>query len=226
MLIKNIKFTIAGILALLALGLVGYTGIEIFSFNIIYNLEGILLGGCMITFLSLISGALFTSTFHTAKYKRNSKWVALSLIFTFYLFIIVNLLFTSRSYWYMKPTFDGILARFKNSANFIPFKTIIAYLTSSPYLNSNIILANLFGNLFLMIPMGFFLPIYISKLKKILPFIITMIFGILFIEFIQLATNIGFFDIDDLILNLLGALVAFFLCRISFIAKIIDKFKT
>jgi glycopeptide antibiotics resistance protein len=219
MLLRIIKFVFASLLAILAIGLVGYTGIEVFSFEVMYQLSGILFGGFVISLLSFLSGLLFTSAFQTTKYKQWSKLIALSLVFIFYLFVITNLLFTSRSYWYVEPSFNGIWNRLQHGANFVPFKTIFASFGSSTGPETR----NLLGNLFLMTPMGFFLPIYIKKLKNFVPFVITMIVGILIIELAQLITNVGIFDIDDLILNLLGAVLFFFLCRTRFVTKIVAR---
>lgn len=219
MLLRIIKLIFASLLAILAIGLVGYTGVEVFSFEVMYQLSAILFGGFVISLLSVLSGLLFTSAFQTAKYKQWSKLVALSLVFIFYLLVITNLLFTSRSYWYVEPSFDGIWNRLQRGANYIPFKTIIASLRS--FTGHEI--RNLLGNLFLMTPMGFFLPIYIKKLKSFVPFVITLTIGILIIELVQLITNVGIFDIDDLILNLLGAVLFFGLCRTSMVATMIKK---
>ena len=61
-------------------------------------------------------------------------------------------------------------------------------------------------NLFLIMPIGWFMPVLIKKH----PVIKTFIFGLaltLFIEFTQLFTRLGEFQTDDIILNSLGCLI-------------------
>ncbi len=221
MLLRIIKFGFAILLSILAIGLVAYTGIEVFSFNVMYGLSAIIFGGFVISSLSLLLGLLFTSAFQTAKYKQWSKLLALSLVFIFYFLVIINLLFTSRYSWYQELSVYGIWQRIQLSANFIPFKTIKASLSSS----ESYAIRNLFGNFFLMTPMGFFLPIYFNILKKFLPFVITMTLGIFLIELLQLITYVGVFDVDDIILNLFGAVLFYFLFRIPVIAKISERIR-
>lgn len=219
MLIKILKLIFASIFALLAIGLVGYTGIEVFSFRIIYTLDGILFGGIVITILAILSARLLTSALQVRNLRIISNYTALSLVFTFYCLVMINLLFTSRTYWYVHSSLPDILDRFGHSANLIPFKTILSSIGS----NDSYQTKTLLGNLFLMTPMGFFLPIYIKKLNKFLPFILSMTLGLFLIELIQIVTNLGIFDIDDIILNLLGATLVFCLCRTTFVTKITNK---
>ncbi|ABX43645.1 VanZ family protein [Lachnoclostridium phytofermentans ISDg] len=108
--------------------------------------------------------------------------------------------------------------------NFIPFHTMMSYLKNSDNLNSSIIYTNIFGNLAAFAPMGFFLPLLFQKLRKFLPFACVMFLTIAVIELAQFITNLGVMDIDDLILNLSGASIAFFLCKLPFLMKIFQRF--
>lgn len=90
------------------------------------------------------------------------------------------------------------------SANFVPFKTIKMYIRYYGSLNS---FENLFGNILIFIPLGCFLPKALPKMKNI---IWTLLFAgcfIVDIELFQLVTRFGEFDVDDIILNLLGVLI-------------------
>lgn len=103
--------------------------------------------------------------------------------------------------------------------NLIPFKTIIEYIVRQ----DRIAVINLFGNIIAFAPMGLFLPILFDHQKKLKSFILTNIIIILSIEIIQFLSFRGSFDIDDLILNLLGALIVYGLYKIKRINKLIDK---
>ena len=59
-------------------------------------------------------------------------------------------------------------------------------------------LKNLLGNLLPFIPFGFLLPIAYPRIKAF--------FKVLFIEIFQYMTRLGSFDIDDIILNMVGVL--------------------
>lgn len=105
----------------------------------------------------------------------------------------------------------NVVEYIKNSSNVVPFKTISTYITRffDGSMNKDIPIRNLFGNLLLFLPMGIYLPYYISKINKIKAFVITMSVILFSIEVVQVVTRRGSFDIDDFILNMIGALMGF-----------------
>jgi glycopeptide antibiotics resistance protein len=97
-----------------------------------------------------------------------------------------------------------------NSINLIPFKTIIEYATA--IFEGNIrghAIRNLFGNLFLFFPAGFYLPFFIQKTSKLKIYSIAIAAFIVAIEIIQFAAKSRSLDIDDFLLNFTGALIGF-----------------
>lgn len=86
------------------------------------------------------------------------------------------------------------------TSNFTPFKEMFRY-----NIGSSLFIKNVLGNILLFVPLGFYASYY-TKSKKILsPFIIVLISSTA-IEFTQL--NIGrTFDIDDIILNVVGGIM-------------------
>ena len=105
------------------------------------------------------------------------------------------------------PYWDRIL----DKINLIPFATIreqMNYITSSVY-NRRVAIRNLAANLMLFVPMGFFLPMLFSKLRKFGSCIGLWLGMILAIEVIQLLTLQGSFDVDDVILNTLGFIAGY-----------------
>ena len=74
---------------------------------------------------------------------------------------------------------------------------------------------NLGGNIFLFIPIGYFLPRLWPILRKFFPFLLTCVMAIVLVELLQLVTLLGSLDIDDLILNLFGMLVGYLIFVIS-----------
>ena len=101
--------------------------------------------------------------------------------------------------------------------NLIPFHTIRlywrAFWSGSPSLRM-ISLINLGGNIIMFIPLGFLLPPVFPKLKNLMSVLVTTAAIIICVELIQLLTLVGSCDIDDLILNMLGAAIGFCLYRI------------
>ena len=101
----------------------------------------------------------------------------------------------------------------RQSMNLIPFHTIGSYwhvvkrMDFSPIFLHCII--NLGGNIFLFIPIGYFLPRLWPSLRKFFPFLLTCVLAITLVELLQLVTLLGSLDIDDLILNLFGMLLGY-----------------
>lgn len=96
--------------------------------------------------------------------------------------------------------------------NFIPFKTIGDYIIALKEQRMNLIipLGNLGGNFIIFMPFAYIIHSF-TKIKERYFLLITFII-ILIIEIIQLFTRSGSFDIDDLILNMLGAGFAYLIC--------------
>ena len=97
----------------------------------------------------------------------------------------------------------------KFNSNFIPFKTITTYVKALFDGSMNIPIKNLVGNFILFLPMGIYLPFFLKKINRGYLFFISMVFLLFIVEVIQLVTRRGSFDIDDFILNMLGALIGF-----------------
>lgn len=98
--------------------------------------------------------------------------------------------------------------------NLVPFKEIMRY-----KLGSHLFFKNVIGNVVLFIPYGLFISLY-TKLDK--PFHATclVLFASVTVEITQLAIG-RVFDIDDIILNLIGGLIGYIIYRV--ITKIYDS---
>lgn len=98
--------------------------------------------------------------------------------------------------------------------NLAPFTEIFRYPIGSRGFYFNVI-----GNIVMFIPFGYFISTYI-KPKRILPILIVSALSSTTVEFVQSCIGRSF-DVDDIILNVLGALIGF-LAFVSFNA--IKKF--
>lgn len=95
--------------------------------------------------------------------------------------------------------------------NFIPFQEITRFLKYGYCLSPMSIFLNLFGNVIGFLPFGFFLPVISRKNRKMSRVVLAGAVSSACIELIQLVTKTGVCDIDDVILNTLGAFLGYLL---------------
>ena len=98
--------------------------------------------------------------------------------------------------------------------NLIPLKTISDYIINTKKYNLREININIFGNIFIFMPVQY-LIIKIFELKKSKIIILIDLIILLSIELSQLITHTGIFDIDDIILNLSGMLITLILMKLN-----------
>lgn len=94
--------------------------------------------------------------------------------------------------------------------NLEPFHTIrlfLKILSTQAYSSTAVI--NLGGNVIMFIPLGFFLPRVFPPLREFLRTILATALIITAVELTQLFTLLGSCDIDDLILNVMGAAMGY-----------------
>lgn len=99
--------------------------------------------------------------------------------------------------------------------NLIPFANIYSYITAPIHsaLYVKLLLEDIFGNIFVFIPAGFFLPLFILKFRKFRTFLFIVILIVVIIELLQLFLMLGTCDIDDVILDLLGSMIGFLIWK-------------
>ena len=101
-----------------------------------------------------------------------------------------------------------------STSNFIPFKEILRY-----DIFSDMFFRNVIGNMIMFIPYGFFISYFLRINKKMLVFILSLITS-LTIEVTQLIIG-RVFDVDDILLNLLGGFCGYLIYKI--LSKIKNK---
>lgn len=161
-----------------------------------------------------------------SKYLGNNKPMKINLyiFFMLYLMLLITLTLFDSSWGRNGFAIKDFKVYIKQSVNLVPFKTIINYIKefNSMY-STRQIMFNLLGNICAFMPMALFLPLLFKKQSKFKNFIITMIIIILGIESLQLITTSGRFDIDDLILNLFGAVIMYLLLNIKSVNDLINN---
>lgn len=153
--------------------------------------------------------------------KKTIRFLLWGTFFVYCFAILCILFLSSRGYW-NDLTFLEYIKRF---SNFVPFRTIAGYIQgiTKDTMNFDIPIKNIFGNLFLFLPMGLYLPCMFKKLRTLGKFILC-IFAILpVVEVFQLLLRRGSFDIDDIIMNIIGAIIGFGIWKNIIIQKLLHK---
>lgn len=150
------------------------------------------------------------------------KKTMINLSFIVYLVSLISILFLGTRSLYMGDEVP-LTIYLKFSANFVPFKTISIYVNAlfNGSMNINIPIKNLFGYLLIFLPMGIYLPFYVKRVNKLGVFIIVIFGMLLLIEIIQLVTRLGSFDVDNLILNMVGALIGYGIWKTKIVQKLL-----
>src|SRR3989339_819050 len=97
------------------------------------------------------------------------------------------------------------------------YKTIIFYLHGNPL--PHIAFKNLLGNILFFIPFGFLLPVLLSKINSAKNILIASATFSLLLELLQIFLHLGSFDIDDIFLNTVGALIGYLVALKIFTPK-------
>ncbi|WP_274361899.1 VanZ family protein [Paenibacillus thermotolerans] len=93
--------------------------------------------------------------------------------------------------------------------NITPFATIKMYFNYFDHYNLRTWAVNVFGNVGVFIPFGFMLPIVFRW--GYLKFASVFVAGLTLLELGQMVSKRGSFDVDDIILNTVGATIGFLL---------------
>lgn len=142
------------------------------------------------------------------KNKKKITWILFAIYFVLLIKVIL--------FKYPTPMIKAILQgdssislgfRIAHNSNFIPMKTIFYYLFESD--NIIISIKNILGNIIVFMPFGFLLPIATDKINKLKSIVISSLLLSLIFETIQLLTGLGEFDVDDILLNILGAVIGY-----------------
>lgn len=104
--------------------------------------------------------------------------------------------------------------------NLTPFKEIKRFIKYKNELGLESFLVNILGNIFAFAPFGFILPIISIKNRKFLNVFLMSFEFSLSVETIQLISKVGIFDVDDIILNVIGSIIGYlFFCIIIKIVR-------
>lgn len=129
--------------------------------------------------------------------------------FAAYVLLLVYLLFFAEEY-------GRAAAGAEYRYNLVPFAEIRRFWIYREQLGNVAFLTNLWGNIVAFLPFGFILPIVTRRMRSGFTIIMSGFALSMTVELIQLITRVGCFDVDDLILNTIGAAIGyllFFICN-------------
>ena len=130
------------------------------------------------------------------------------LLFILYVLLLIYFLFFSEEY--------GRAAEVQQEYryNLVPFVEIRRFWIYREQLGTFAVFSNIFGNVIGFLPFGFILPVIFRRMNSGFLICISGFLLSLTVEVIQLVTKVGCFDVDDMILNTLGAALGYVLFRI------------
>lgn len=136
------------------------------------------------------------------------KWI--KCIFIFYILIVIKVIIFKYPYEYFYQIVQtwqkDVILEGLETANFIPFRTIRMYIEYAHKLNS---FENLAGNILVFMPFGILFPMVIRRRWKFLHVFLGAFIMALGIEAFQLFSAFGAFDVDDILLNCIGAVLGY-----------------
>jgi glycopeptide antibiotics resistance protein len=183
----------------------------------------ILAGAMLIAALTLAAGLIRAWLQKDEANKRKTMRGCIWALFILYLLYLFVLLFVNGRAMQNPFAVTGEQYRryLQTRTNFIPFKSIAAY--GKVLLRQTYAIVNIFGNLFAFAPMGFFLPVLFQKMRSPGRFSLLAALSVICVELLQAATLTGACDIDDVILNTLGAVMIFMLVQTKLIQKTLAR---
>lgn len=203
--------------------LIGF--IEIFSIlpNIMLNIS-VTLGAFIIPiFIIFITMIIQIKNTKDLKEKENIRKFWLKKLFLIYLLLLFTVLFLNSEYRMNGIKNVGIFSKQHfETINMVPFSTIISYIDRlvTHKINTSIVILNIFVNLILFAPMGVFIPLLFNqKINNIKKFVLLITVSSLTVELLQFLTYRGATDIDDIILNTIGATFVYAIMQTKLVKK-------
>ena len=144
-----------------------------------------------------------------AKKKRVNRIVGRVLLVAYFALLIFFVFFSDEL-----GRKTGTIVR---RANYHPFVEIKRFWAMRHTYGWKVPLMNIGGNILIFVPFGFLIPMS-SKNKVTRNFFVVTLLAVMFsgaIEVVQIITKVGAFDVDDIILNTIGAIIGYIVYAIA-----------
>ncbi len=132
-----------------------------------------------------------------------------AVLFVIYLAVLVYLMF------FLDLRTGAMAAGGAAQYNLVPFREIRRFFNYREIIGVWISGANLFGNILIFVPMGFFVSALLYSMRSVGKITLFAFCTSLCIELIQFFTKLGCFDVDDIILNTIGGLIGGVICLLA-----------
>lgn len=174
--------------------------------------------GIFYFFVVVLAAYVFICQEDGRKAKARAAKLSVFLLLAVYSIILCAILFTEAYRTEMNSV--GIRQYAKDHMNLVPFDSIRRYIPEAFLPGHTYETLNFVGNILLFAPMGLLLPALLKWQRHFWTFIPTMLLMLVCVELGQLYLKVGYFDIDDIIMNFSGALAAYLLTKLGFVKKL------
>ncbi|HEY5560953.1 MAG TPA: VanZ family protein [Clostridiaceae bacterium] len=202
-----------------------YFSIIMFAGRTFLTASELIFAGMSVCIPLILATFLLASSVEAVDKRFKIMKYLLIVIFIFYNILLVSVLFRNGYRQFRATSVINLIEELKWKFNYIPFKTIKNYIQAynNGYMGKSIIAENLLGNTLLFAPMGILLTCLFPSLHKFIKFIVVMLIVLISVELGQLLTGLGSCDIDDIILNLSGAILFYGVWNIRFMQLALKK---
>lgn len=177
-----------------------------------------ILSAVMFFGFSFVGTGVLCRTCKTATGRRRTVRIAVWVMTVVYLFFLVWFTLTDDGFgrhvhFFHSAQRADFFIYAKGHLNLVPFATVRLFLNGyqSGAVSKLSMVVNLIGNLLILTPTAIFLPVIFRSARRFSRFFLMVSVIVLGIEFMQLLLQTGSADIDDYLLNVLGASIAFIL---------------
>lgn len=139
--------------------------------------------------------------------KQTKAFIIIWWVYIVLLFVFVVVKFKG-SFYELSDRINSFSMHGSINYNLIPFRSMSVQIRR---ITQWWALKNLLGNIIPFIPFGFLLPIAYRKFNSAIKVLSTGLVSILLIEIFQFFTKLGNFDVDDIILNMIGIICGYFM---------------
>ena len=156
--------------------------------------------------------------------KNVTKQIIIHSAFGVYILLMLWLMFGQRLYHELSSPnsvwMQNYWSEFREKLNIVPFETIALYTRSLFGGVNRAAVVNLAGNVVMFVPLGLLLPHIAKKAEKFIGCFVISLVCILSAEIVQVFTLLGYFDVDDLLLNMIGVSIGFGLQKLILKGKV------
>ena len=163
-------------------------------------------------------------------YSRKILLRTLAILFFIYILIVVDFTLLDDSFGrrisnLFSMSKSELCVYLSENVNLVPFATVRLFIEgySEGIITFGALLENLLGNLCVFMPFSLFIPMLIPRLNSAVGVLLCTALTVVLIEVLQLIFLTGAMDIDDLVLNTLGAMLLYAVVKIKVISRLLCR---